>query len=72
MNMHGYRCIACSAIQAQNYDGFLCPVCDGNLDVIYDYHAVAKDIDDNFSKGPNNISRFAPLLPLKQRRYPLH
>ena len=68
MNMNGYRCIACSTIQAVDYDGFLCPVCDGNLDVTYDYCVVAKEIDDNFFKGPNDISRFAPLLPLKQPR----
>jgi len=68
MNMNGYRCIACSTIQAQNYDGFLCPVCDGNLDVIYNYHTVAKSIDDNFHKGPNDIFRFAALLPIRQPR----
>ncbi len=68
MNMDGYRCIACSAIQAQNYDGFLCPVCDGNLDVLYDYHAVAKEWDKNCLKGPNDIYQFSALLPLKQPR----
>jgi threonine synthase len=68
MNMNGYRCIACSTTQAVDYDGFLCPVCDGNLDITYDYCAVAKEIDDNLFKGHNDISRFAPLLPLKQPR----
>lgn len=68
MNMNGYRCIACSTLQARNYDGFLCPVCDGNLDVAYDYQAVAREMNGSFLKGPNDISRFAALLPIKQPR----
>ncbi len=30
MNMIGYRCFACSAEQALDYDGFLCPECGGS------------------------------------------
>jgi len=68
MHMNGYQCFACCATQAADFEGFLCPVCGGNLDISYDYHTVAKEIDDNFFKGPNDIYRFAALLPLKQPR----
>jgi len=68
MNMNGYSCIACSMTQAENYDGFLCPVCDGNLDVTYDYHTAAEEIDEDFPKVPNDIFRFSALLPLKRPR----
>ena len=68
MNMNGYRCIACSATQNADFDGFLCPSCGGNLDVSYDYAAVASKIDEGFIKGSHDLFRFAPLLPLKQPR----
>ena len=66
--MNGYRCIACSVTQSVDFDGFLCPCCGGNLDVSYDYAEVANRIDGGFPKGPPDLFRFAPLLPLKQPR----
>jgi threonine synthase len=68
MNMTGYRCFACSATQSADFTGFVCPVCDGNLDITYDYDAVAKQLDDDFNAGPHDLSRFAALLPLRQPR----
>jgi len=70
MNMIAYRCFACSETQEANYDGFLCPVCGGNLDIRYDYETVAKTVNDSFFKGSQDLSRFAALLPLKQPRSP--
>jgi len=68
MNMNGYRCFACSATQAAEFDGFLCPVCAGNLDITYDYDQVAKNMGDGFLQSPRDLFRFATLLPLKQAR----
>ena len=68
MSMNGYRCFACSATQTADFAGFLCPDCGGNLDISYDYDAVAKKINGSFLKGPNDLFRFAALLPLKQPR----
>jgi len=70
MGMNGYRCIACETTQLQGFDGFLCPVCGGNLDITYDYAAVAKLIHNGFAQGPNDLFRFSALLPLKQTRSP--
>ncbi len=68
MYMNGYRCFACSAIQTADYEGFLCPVCNGNLDITYDYEAVAEKIGDGFLQGSRDLFRFVALLPLKQPR----
>lgn len=68
MNMNGYRCFACSATQAPDFAGFICPGCGGNLDIRYDYDAVANQLAGGFPAGPNDLFRFAALLPLKQRQ----
>ena len=68
MNMNGYQCFACSAIQSAEFDGFLCPVCGGNLDITYDYEAVARELAGGFHQEPRDIFRFAALLPLKKPR----
>jgi threonine synthase len=70
MNMNGYRCMACSATQAADFDGFLCPACGGNLDITYDYAAVANELGGGFPDGRQDLFRFAALLPLKQPRSP--
>lgn len=68
MGMNGYRCFACAAVQAADFDGFICPVCGSNLDVTYDYAAVATEIGDGFGKLTNDLFRFTALLPLKKSR----
>jgi len=68
MNMNGYCCIACSATQAADFDGFLCPACGSNLDISYDYAAAAIEIDGGFPAGSHDLFRYGALLPLKQPR----
>lgn len=68
MSMNGYQCFACSTVQAADFEGFLCPVCGGNLDITYDYDKAIARIDVGFSKGSGSLFRFAALLPLKQPR----
>jgi threonine synthase len=67
MNMSGYQCIACSTMQQVDFTGFLCPQCGGNLDIRYDYQAVATQIGDHFPDGVD-LFRFSALLPLQQLR----
>ena len=67
MNMNGYQCICCSAKQAVDFAGFLCPECGGNLDIRYDYEAVAAQIGDCFP-DTGGLFRFSTLLPLRQLR----
>ncbi|MEE8338522.1 MAG: threonine synthase [Xanthomonadales bacterium] len=68
--MNGYRCIACSATQAADFNGLLCPACGGNLDITYDYAAAANEMDGKFPAGRQDLFRFAALLPLQQPRSP--
>ena len=74
MNMNGYRCFACSATQSADYEGFLCPVCGGNLDISYDYDKASSEIDKGFGDASAGLFRFAALLPLESDRpkFPLH
>lgn len=66
--MNGYRCFACSKVQSSGFEGFLCPLCGGNLDITYNYDEAAASIDESFGKGSNDLFRFSALLPLKQPR----
>jgi len=66
MRMNGYRCIACAKPQAVDFAGFLCPDCGGNLDVTYDYAAIAKDVAAGFRDDQNDLFRYAPFLPVKE------
>ena len=65
-NVNGYRCFACAETQPADFAGFLCPSCGGNLDITYDYAAAADKIGGGFRGGPNDIFRYAPLLPIRR------
>ena len=64
--MSGYRCIACAAVQPADFDGFLCPSCGGNLDIRYDYEAIACDLAKGFDAGASGIFRYRALLPITE------
>lgn len=63
--MISYRCIACASEQDTDYSGFLCPSCGGNLDIRYDYAAVAAMLQDGFGEGRRDLFRYQPLLPVR-------
>ena len=71
--MNGYRCIACARKQTASFSGFLCPECGGNLDIRYDYAAIAKDLAQGFTRDRSDMFRYAPLLPVSDAgdRFPL-
>jgi threonine synthase len=74
MHMSGYRCLACATTQAAEFSGFLCPGCGGNLDIFYDYAAVAGDVAGGFGEGPRDLFRYQALLPVGRPdpAFPLH
>ena len=49
-----------------DFGGFLCPSCGGNLDITYDYAAVADKFEQALRDGGGDIFRFAPLLPVRK------
>jgi threonine synthase len=42
--MDGYHCFACEEIQAADFDGWLCPSCGSNLDVINDRDTILTQV----------------------------
>jgi threonine synthase len=42
--MDGYQCFACEEIQAADFDGWLCPSCGSNLDVINDRDTILTQV----------------------------
>lgn len=66
MRMNGYRCIACADLLAMDFAGFVCPSCGGNLDITYDYAAIAAEVAGGFANGRTDLFRYAPLLPVRE------
>ncbi len=66
MFMTGFRCLACGEKQEATFRGYVCPSCQGNLDVTYDYEKVRQRLDpqDPFPSERGDIFKYAPLLPL--------
>ncbi len=70
--MIGYSCIACAETQPAEYDGFLCPACGNNLDILYDYAAAAEAFPRQLGSSPVDIFDFAELLPVfRKTPFPL-
>jgi len=68
--MNGYRCIACAETQTVDFAGFVCPSCGGNLDIIYDYAAIAGTVAEGFDNDGTDQFRYAPLLPVTETDTP--
>jgi threonine synthase len=68
--MNGYRCVACSQVQAPDFDGFVCPACGSNLDITYDYEAVVEDIERSGLNHARYLFTYAPFLPVRMPRRP--
>ena len=56
--MTGYRCVACNAEQGDDFGGFRCPACGGNLEITYSHAAIEPD----FGVG-EGMFRYESLLP---------
>lgn len=71
--MNGYRCISCAATQGPEFSGCLCPSCGGNLDITYDYEAVAGNIERLGADRARYLFSYAPFLPVRTpaSRFPL-
>lgn len=63
--IHGLSCRECGA----TYDEgpiYICEECFGPLEIVYDYEAIARDIERrHITDGPTNIWRYQPLLPVQ-------
>ena len=70
VHMNGYRCFACDAEQPVDYAGFDCPSCGGNLEVTYDYAAVAEELAGGFGEYTHDMFRYQALLPVERLQSP--
>jgi len=62
--MNGYRCFACDKAHAAGFDGFVCPSCGGNLDVVNDNDTILEHI----RRAPFDTRR----IPLQIGNTPLY
>jgi threonine synthase len=71
--MNGYRCFSCAETQDPGFAGCLCPSCGGNLDITYDYEAIARDIEHSPIDHAQYLFTFASFLPVQRptSRFPL-
>ena len=74
MNPHllGFRCTLCDTQYSINETTYTCPNCNGNLDAMYDYTRIAREVNpaDIANDKDRSVWHYAPLLPLTPS--PLH
>ncbi len=60
-HLSGFRCLSCGHEEPASFTGMLCPACEGNLDVLYNYSAIDPH---NWMIEREDIFRYAALLPI--------
>ena len=62
----GFKCIHCHKEHSPQVTAYVCPGCKGNLQVVYDYRAIAKSFTrEKLSRNSDHsIWRYLDLLPL--------
>ncbi len=65
-NILGLQCVECSREHPPDLPSYVCPSCGGNLDVIYNYAAIRKELSRGSLAADGNLTiwRYRPLLPL--------
>ncbi len=65
-NFVGYKCSVCGKSLPQDYKGYVCDSCGGNLNVILDYDQIKRTVkpEDIFTSGEKSLWRYLPLLPV--------
>jgi threonine synthase len=61
----GFRCSTCGAVHAPANITYTCPIDGGNLDAVYDYERMKREIEPNdiTSSADRSVWHYAPLLP---------
>jgi threonine synthase len=67
-NLTGFSCIECARLFNVSEIEYICPECGGNLDALYDYTRVGKNLTKEILASDRNytIWRYRPLLPLEE------
>ena len=68
-NITGLRCVSCGKVYEPEELDYTCPECGtrrGTLEVLYDYGAAGRELEENLEKTSfQDIKRYFPLLPVK-------
>lgn len=61
----GFRCLTCGELHSADDVTYTCPADGGNLDAVYDYARIAREVAPTTlaASADRSIWRFAPLLP---------
>lgn len=67
MHMSGFECFVCGARQPAAFPGYICPVCGGNLNIQYDYTALAqrRAAGTLWNEKRHDIFRYEAFLPIQ-------
>jgi len=63
--LRGYRCLTCGEVHSPKDITYTCPRDGGNLDAVYDYERMRRELDPHVitSSRDRSIWHYAPLLP---------
>ncbi len=66
-NVSGFKCVECAREHRVNEVEYICPVCGGNLDVLYDYEKVSMSLSKATLAADLNFTiwRYRELLPIE-------
>lgn len=66
-NVTGFKCIECAGSFSVSEIEYVCPECGGNLDVLYDYGRIGKQLSKAMLAADRNFTmwRYRALLPIE-------
>ncbi|MGH9835281.1 MAG: threonine synthase [Blastocatellia bacterium] len=66
-NVTGFKCVECARLFSVSEVEYACPACSGNLDVLYDYERIGKQLTKATLAADRNFTiwRYRPLLPIE-------
>ena len=67
-NVLGFRCVECSRTYSISEVEYVCPDCDGNLDIVYDYEWIGRRFDKESLAANRDLTmwRYRALLPIEE------
>jgi threonine synthase len=68
MNVVGFQCVECARNHRVGDIEYVCPACGGNLDVIYDYERIRRQLNKATLAADRNFTiwRYRALLPVEE------
>ncbi len=66
-NVTGFKCVECAREHRAGEVDYVCLACGGNLDVLYDYERIGKQLNKATLAADRNFTiwRYRPLLPIE-------